>query len=250
VKRISFFYALILTTLGQGQSLIVGIPSADVADFHHIEMTHETQWSFWNKPRKWTSFNFFCYGIGKNAELTLVFNNINSKGSDNLAIGVGGKKVFQLTNSSHPLEQKLTFGSNLLYSTNREKFGVWAYSHYSFRIPKIKSRITAGLNYGQSQIFGFRKTFDENNQIVLKERNQFTFIGGIEQPIYKNYSIVADWYSGTHDIAALIIGAQAEIRHNILILGYKIPNNKESGSQAIIIEFMISLPSDRKVIKK
>ncbi len=232
------------------QSLIVGIPSSKAAQKYHLEMTHLSQWNFWDKPRKWSNSNFFCFGIGYNSELTIIFNNITNKGSDNLAIGIGAKKVFLLKKEKNIFEHKFTVGSNLLYSTVRKKMGVWAYSHYSFRIPVIHTRLTAGFNYGQSQIFGFQRVLNDNNQFILKPRNKITFIGGFEQPIVKDFSVIGDWYSGTHDLAAFIIAAQIDIWHNVLILGYKIPNNKESGNDALIVEFMISIPSDRPHKKK
>ena len=65
------------------QSLIVGIPSIDVAEPHHLEVTHETQLNFWERPAKWNSFNFACYGLGSNAELTTTLNNLSNDGSEN-----------------------------------------------------------------------------------------------------------------------------------------------------------------------
>jgi hypothetical protein len=61
---------ILLTSYTFAQSLIVGIPSADVAEKHHLEITHETQWNFWGQTSKWNSFNFACFGLGNGLEIT------------------------------------------------------------------------------------------------------------------------------------------------------------------------------------
>ena len=224
------------------QSLIVGIPSVDVAEKHYIEITHETQWKFWGDPKKWNSFNFACIGIGNNAELTATFNNLTNGVSDNLAVGLGAKKVFELKKTNNVWESKVAVGGNLLYSTVRQNFGVWTYGLGSFRIPTTKTRFTGGLNYGQSQTFGF---LELENGMPPKPQNLVTFLGGIEQPITKHISIIGDWYSGTHDLASFIPAIQIDIKKHVIILGYKFPNNQLSGNQAVIIECMFSIPTKK-----
>jgi hypothetical protein len=224
------------------QSLIVGIPSVDVAEKHHLEVTHETQWKFWGEEKKWNSFNFACFGIGNNTELTATFNNLTNGVSDNLAVGLGAKKVFELKKENNIWETKLAIGGNVLYSTVRQNFGIWTYGLGSFRIPSTKTRITGGMNYGQSQTFGFLQV---EGQLNPKPQNLATFIGGFEQPITKHVSIIGDWYSGTHDLAAFIPAIQFDVKKHVLILGYKFPNNRLSGNQALIIECMFSIPTKK-----
>jgi hypothetical protein len=223
------------------QSLIVGIPSVDVAEKHHVEITHETQWRFWGEEKKWNSFNFACIGVGNNAELTATFNNLSSGVSDNLAVGLGAKKVIELQ-KNNPWEAKIAFGGNVLYSTSRKNFGIWTYGIGSIRVPNTKTRLTGGVNYGQSQTFGF---LNIEGQITPKPQNLVTFIGGFEQPITKHISIIGDWYSGTHDLASFIPAIQFDIKKHVIIVGYKLPNNKLSGNQALIIECMFSIPTKK-----
>jgi len=227
------------------QSLIVGIPSADVAEKHHLEFTHESQIGLQSRPYKWNSFNFLCYGLGNNAELTVTLNNLNNDGSTNAAIGFGAKKVFPIFKSNNKWEHKLTAGSNILYGKQSGNIGFWSYGHYSFRVPATKTRLTAGVNYGQSQTFGFKSVM-QNNQVTLTGRKLGSFIGGIEQPLYKNISLIADWYSGTHDLAAFIPALQIDVKHHVFIVGYKIPNNAASGNRALIVEFMLNLPTRKR----
>jgi hypothetical protein len=237
-----FFYFFIACLSAFSQSLIVGIPSIDVAEPHHVEVTHETQLNFWQNPTKWNSFNFACYGLGHGAELTTTLNNLSNEGSDNLALGLGAKKILPLATATNYWQSKIGVGGNVQYSTVRANVGIWAYAIYSARHPRTKTRITAGLNYGQSQTFGFRKQF-QNGASTLEPNNLATFICGFEQPIYRNVSIIGDWYSGNHDLAAFIPAIQIDLGKNVLILGYKLPNSKEIGNQALIVEFMMSIPT-------
>lgn len=163
------------------QSLIVGIPSADIAEKHHLELTHETQWNFWDNPNKWNSFNFMCYGIGKNTELTFTLNNLDSQLSDNLALGFGFKKVFNIFKKASSWEHKIVLGTNILYSTQRSDFGVWSYALYSLRIPKIKTRLTGGISYGTFHTYGFRTSL-VNNVETQTPNNIGTILVGFEQP--------------------------------------------------------------------
>jgi hypothetical protein len=239
-----FFILIILYSSHQtfAQSLIVGMPSADVAEKGHLEITHETQWNFWQSPQKWNSFNFACYGLGKGVELTSTVNNINNDGSQNLAIGVGAKKVFNLKNTTDPFERKLIIGGNILYSTQNRNIGQWTYGLLSSRVPSTKTRFTGGFSYGNSQTFGFT-TRTEGLNTIITPNNRFVVLAGIEQPLFNNVSFICDWYSGSHDLAATIPALQIDLGHHVLIFGYKIPNNKQSGNQALIIEAMISIPT-------
>ncbi len=226
------------------QSLIAGIPSADVAEKRNLELTHETQVNFWKKPTKWNSFNFLCYGIGGNSELTVTINNLDNESSENLALGFGAKRVFPIFKSSPSWEHKFILGSNVLYSTTKKDFGVWSYGEYSMRIQQTKTRFTGGLSYGTHHTFGYRTKLVSNVE-TLVPNNIFTALLGFEQPLTKRFSFIADWYSGSHAIAALITAIQYDFGHNVLIGGYKIANNKEVGSNALIIELMISIPTKK-----
>lgn len=243
------FVFVFVTCNLKSQSLIVGIPSADVAEKNHLEITHESQWNFVENPQKWNSFNFACYGLGNGLELTTTLNNLNNEGSNNLALGVGGKKVFNLFKNNDAKERKFIFGSNLLYSTVKSNFGIWSYALYSTRIPNLKTRLTGGFSYGGFHTFGYNVT-KINNVSNLTPNNKFVFLGGLEQPLFKNVSFICDWYSGQHDLAAFIPAMQFDIGHNVFILGYKLPNNNIAADRALIIEFMISIPTKKEKKRK
>ena len=231
---------LVLTSCAQ--SLIVGIPSADVAEPHHLEITHESQWNFWENGLKWNSFNFACYGIGHNTEITSALNNLNNEGSTNLALGLGAKKVFPLFGTYEKLKEiKLTVGSNLLFSERKREFGIWIYGHVSGRIPATRTRLTVGGSYGTYQAFGFRRLLLANGDMALDPRDPASLMLGFEQPITHRVSIIGDWFSGIHDLAAFIPALQVDVKKHVLIFGYKFPH-PQTGSQALILECMFSIP--------
>lgn len=63
-------------------------------------------------------------------------------------------------------------------------------------------------------------------------------MGGIEQPLGKKFSAVMDWYSGSHDLAALIPALMYRFnKADVVILGVKIPNQGGAQNMAIVIEF-------------
>ena len=64
-------------------------------------------------------------------------------------------------------------------------------------------------------------------------------MAGIEQPIIEHkFSIIADWFSGRHDLSALITGVQFDFHKIVLIGGYKFPNYEPTKNGAVIFEMM------------
>jgi hypothetical protein len=234
-------WLLLLATLNptNAQSLIAGIPNASVAHKGHFEMTHESQFNWWEGDLKWTSFNFWCYGVNDRTELTVTFNNLAVPGSGNLTAGVGFKHLIPLLPDHPKRELKLTVGTNALLSLQGRGAGFWSYSHLSGRLPVLRTRLTAGASYGTEQAFGFRYSKpDFAGRSELRPLRPLTFIGGIEQPLVGPVSLIADWFSGTHDLAALITALQVDTHKVTYIAGYKRANNRNSGVNALIIEVM------------
>lgn len=238
----------------KAQSLIAGIPSADVAKRGHIEFTHESQWASQNDKLKWNSFNFFTYGIANRTELAVSLVNVGSPGTQNVAVGVGYKTLIPLRQGADEglfRERKLTVGQMVFVATGtppaitRDRIGGWLYSHLSTRLSPTQTRLTGGLSYGSSHVFGFRDVVSTG----LNPRNEpvqsriplspFTFMGGIEQPLTKHVGLLADWISGRHDIAALISGVQLNFGKQVLILAYKRANDRANGTDALVTEVMI-----------
>lgn len=215
------------------QSLIVGIPNAEVVPKGHVLLAHESQVNWWNQVNErgerivaWNSFNFGCYGISEHLELCLTSFNIGSPGSGNVSLAGGFKTVFPLFHKeAADWEIKLVSGLMVPFSLSGNGVGIWSYSAASFRIPLLRTRITAGPSYGTRQIFG---------------RDVFCWMVGYEQPITDKFSIIGDWYSGTHDIGAYISALQYDVNeHLTIIAGYKFANNAESGYNTAMVEITV-----------
>ena len=69
--------------------------------------------------------------------------------------------------------------------------GNWSFGELSARIPKLHTRLTGGISVGTKQIFG---------------KTAVSFIGGFEQPLTKNLTLAADWFSGSNTQGLLISG--------------------------------------------
>jgi hypothetical protein len=222
------FVSLLWMRLGvvpvSAQSLIVGIPSPETTPKDHMMVTHESQLSPWSQKEPWNTFNFVTYGLTEHTELALSASNASLKNMDNFSLALGFKTTKPLFLDKFPKnELKVTLGQMVPVSLTGKGVGSWTFSTLSTRIPKTRTRLTGGVSVGTRQIFG---------------RDKVAFIGGVEQPLTKKISLVADWYSGTHDLAAFIPAIQYNInKHDVLIVGYKMPNNDRSGKHAIIIEF-------------
>lgn len=219
------FLVCYLTQKAYSQQLIISIPNADITHKGEFTFTGESQLKV--KDGSGTeNFMFATYGIGHDTELALSAYNIKLPGrSTNFSIAPGFKISKQILRKRFTeREVKITGGQMIPISLNGDGVGSWTYGHISFRLPALKTRLTAGVNGGTRQLFG---------------RDQVSFIAGIEQPITKKLMFVADWVSGTHDFAALAAGLQYNLNPNTaLVLAYKIPNNRQSGSEAVIFELV------------
>jgi len=217
------FHVLALSAVS-GQSVIVGIPSADVTKKGHWALAHETQLASTSAtPRYWNSFTFGTYGVGRHTELAASLYGFSSPTSGNRAIGFGFKTSLPVGEKLGPLtEPRWTFGQMTPVSLDGKGVGFWGYTSVSARLPGTRTRITTGPSWGTRQIFG---------------RSVWSAMVGVEQPLTRKLTFLSDWMSGTHDLGAgtAAIGWQISPKF-ILISGYKFSNNARSGPNAVIVE--------------
>lgn len=208
------------------QQLIISVPNAEITHQDEYTLTVESQLKV-NSPKFGTeNFLFLTRGIGHDTELALSAYEVKLPRANNFIIAPGFKTSKQIFASSlKQNELKLTIGQMVPISLRRPNIGSWTYSHLSLKVPKLKNlRVSAGPNFGTKNLFG---------------RNQVSAMVGVEQPITKKLTFVADWVSGTHNFGALAAGFQYNFNSRTALLGaYKIPNNSRSGESAIIIEFI------------
>lgn len=212
---ISIFCTILIKIDSLAQQTLFNVPSADVTEKGMIFVQHEAQFS--NKFALFTEYG--AYGIGKNTEIDLTLIGIGTNNVANEVLGVGFKSFLPLHKES---ETKLTFGSLLPVSLRGNGVGGYTYSHLSTRLPKLRTRLTAGGFIGTTTVLA---------------RDFICFIGGIEQPITKNFGLQMDWYSGKHPNGFLIPGFYYNLPKNTTLwVGYQIHNNKANGDNGFVIE--------------
>lgn len=210
-------------TLACAQQTIFNVPSADAVPDGEVFLQHESQFRPWEPGSFWLGTHYAAYGIGRNTELDATLFNVSSPASDNVVLGIGAKKVFPVLESRFPKQElKVTVGQMIPVSLQGDGVGNWSYAHASMRLPRLKTRLTAGVSTGTRQIFG---------------RTTVGFIGGYEQPVTKNLSLIGDWYSGTHANGFFITGFSYALPKRFNFYGgYQIPNNKRCGRSGLVIE--------------
>ncbi len=217
------FILFLFPLASSAQQTIFNVPSADVAQWREIFLQHESQFRPWDPGAFWGGTHYVSLGVGANTEIDATLFNTSAPASNNISLGIGFKTVLPLLSQEFPKQElKLTVGQLVPIGLEGNDIGSWTYGHLSFKLPKVNTRLTAGVSYGTRQIFG---------------RDAVAFIGGIEQPITERFSLIADYYSGTHALGFLILGASLALDHDLsLYLGYQIPNNARCGRAGLVFE--------------
>ena len=215
--------ACLLTESAGAQQTIFNVPSADVTPIGRLFLQQESQFRPWKPDRFMSNTSYAAWGVGHNTELDLTLFNVSVPKSDNITLGVGFKSAIPLLKKRWPdREIKLTVGSVLPVSLQGKGVGNWSYAHASCRLPRVNTRLTAGITAGTRQVFG---------------RNTVAAIAGIEHPLTPRVSLLADWYSGTHGLGLLITGVSVALpKDTALYAGYQIPNNRRSGRSGFVVE--------------
>lgn len=208
------------------QQTIFNVPSADVTEKGHVFLQQEAQTTPWNTDTAFLGTTYSAYGIGHNTELDATLFNVGSPATQNISLGVGFKSAIPIPGLKEKFperEFKFTIGSEMLLGLEGNGVGNWTYAHLSGRVPKLNTRLTAGVSYGGRQVFG---------------QNTVSFIGGVEQPVTKKLTLIADWFSGTEHFAGFLISgfSYAFPKNVTLYAGYQIPNSPRVGTSGFVIE--------------
>lgn len=208
------------------QQTVFNVPSADVTEKGAIFLQTESQFRPYNPDSFWLGTQYSAYGIGHNTELDATLFNVKDERNNNITLGLGFKTAMPIAKlkERYPEQEfKFTVGSEVLVGLQGNGVGNWSYAHLSGRLPKTKTRITAGVSAGTKQVFG---------------RNTFAYIMAVEQPVTKKLDIIADWYSGAENYTGfLIAGISYQLPKNTAVyLGYQIPNTQKNGPTGFVIE--------------
>jgi hypothetical protein len=121
----------------------------------------------------------------------------------------------------------------------REEIGGWTYASLGFKIPKAKTRISAGFSYGSPVLFGYRRIIGRDGNVAWQGSTPFAFMATLEQPITKWLYFVADWMSGQHEYGAFAPSLMFMYKKQGFLIGYKLPNGPGTGDNAIIFEAIL-----------
>lgn len=230
------------------QQAIVNLPSADITPKGQHFLMHEMQTRPFGDNRFWYGTNFYCYGVGKNTELAVTTYNSGTPQALNENVGVGFKTAVPLFAGSHPnREIKWTFGKMTTYNLRGRGMGGFVYTHGSFRLPKLQTRLTAGVSGGSRTLF---------------KKNTVHAITGFEHPIIKHrlYAI-GEWFSGRHDFGFFTPGVlfHPKTERQVIVVAYKIANNRANGANGLVFEYGMFLggkksekrePSDHAALRR
>ena len=225
IIKFLFISILILCTLkSYAQQTVFNVPSADVTPAQKVFLQHESQFKPYNPNAFWQGTHYTAVGIGHNTELDATLFNVAAPGNNNITLGLGFKSaipVLFLKEKFPEREIKFTTGSEILVSLEGEGVGNWSYAHISGRLPKLNTRLTAGISVGTKQVFG---------------KNTVDFIAAIEQPLTKKLNIVGDWYSGKGNLTGfLIIGLSYKLpKESAIYAGFQIPNSASNVLPALL----------------
>lgn len=226
IKILTILILILIQQKACAQQTVFNVPSADVTPKDAIFLQHESQFRPWVPDAFWVGTHYSAYGIGHNTELDATLFNVGAPTTNHIALGLGFKSAMPIPVLKEKFPQrevKLTVGSEVLVSMEGRGIGNWTYAHLSGRVPKLNTRLTAGVSVGTKQVFG---------------KNTFDFIGAIEQPVTPKLNLIADWFSGTENFAGyLIAGFSYKLPKDVnLYCGYQIPNSPRVGNSGLVIE--------------
>jgi hypothetical protein len=223
-----------LPSSASAQQAIITMPSADTTPARQFFAMHESQLRLWGSSPVWAGTYFLTLGIGSNTELavTLFDVGLDRRGAlyGNATLAAGFKSWVPIAHRQAPsLELGIITGAMGLSSLRDGSFGGWMYAIPSMRLPVLRTRIAAGVSFATEHLYG------AGNQ-------QFSFAASLEQPVpgVHDLSIVAEWFSGQHDLSNLIVGATWHVLPALmLVLGWKIPTKDgvfHVDEQALVFE--------------
>jgi hypothetical protein len=222
--RLGLVLVAVLAGSARGQQTIINVPSDALTPEGRSFVMHESQ----IVPREvpsWQMTHFYCYGWSKHTELTVTNYQFDDLGSPTNVTGFGFKSVYDLFKESERLEAlhvKLTFGHIIPVSMQSKGVGYFTYGHFAFDVPGTDLRLLAGAAGGDRILWG---------------ENTASFIAGAEYPITKHLSFTGEWFTGNHNLSALIPGFTYHRDDVILVAGMKLANDFDPDKLGAVFEY-------------
>lgn len=217
------------------QQTIVNVPSVDQTAKGHFFYLHESQVRDWGGNSFWQTTNFFTYGVTDRLEVAMTVYNVGTPAAINSAVGLGWKTAQPVLRERLPsLELTVGAGQMVQISYTGQGTGVWSYGQAAFRVPVLRTRLMGGISSGPRQVFGVRST----HAIASFEQplDGVAVRFGRLAPIVSNMAIVGEWWSGRHELADFVIGANYHTKPLVVVVGYKLSNKPGSRTDGVILE--------------
>lgn len=197
------------------QSTIFNIPSADTLEekFTYIEADYITHFGSFSKGGFRSGGYRMVYGTKRNLEVGVNVFHTQSQGLSATELQPNIKWRY-FRNEKHKLAAST--GAIIFVPLNRQtgrRPATMVYSNFSKDLSFTGGlRVTTGA-YG---VFGADREFGSKSGAIV----------GIEKPISKRFTFVADWYSGENRLGYSAAGFNFQInRKNLLFSGYNFGNS-------------------------
>lgn len=216
------------------QQTVINAPSVDQTPKGRVFALHESQVRAWGDTSYWQTTHFVTYGVTRHVELAVTAYNIGTPLKRLAALGVGWKGATDipgLAQRAPVWEPKVGAGQMVAIPLRGERLGVWSYLQSSIRLPKLRTRLMAGVSDGPPAMFGKATTH---------------FMGSFEQPLavlpgalgdaLHDITVLGEWWAGQHEFADFVPGFNYHKGKTVVILGYKLANTPGTRGDGIVIE--------------
>lgn len=227
------------TPLASAQQAIVTLPSADITPTGKLFFMHETQARAWSDAPYWSGTYFTTYGLTPGFELAATVFDVGVYGGGkvgNPSLALGGKGRLELFEGALPaLDLCVVSGAMVVVALDGDGVGHWLYSSLSGKLPWLDTRLSVGASHASAELYG--PGFDT-----------LSFTASVEQPIpgVHGLSLVAEWFSGRHDLSNFIGGVTWHPNPTwIFVAGWKVPTQDGTikiDEQALVLEVGLFLP--------
>ena len=204
------------------QQTIINVPSLDQTPRGKHFALHESQLRHWGGRSYWYTTNFYTRGITDRLELAATVYNLGAPTSRYTAGSLGYKTAMPI--GWRPLARlrpQAGFGQMLHWSLRGRGADVWSYAQGAVTLPRLGTRLMAGVSRGTPQVFGKRSAH---------------FIGSYEQPLGKHIALLGEWWAGRHEFGDFVPGFNVHAGSWVLVGGYKFSNKPGTATDGMILE--------------
>lgn len=241
LARVALLAASVAATVAapaRAQQTIINAPSVDQTPEGRVFALHETQWRDWGGESFWQTTHFLTYGVTARVEAALTVYNVGTPLKRYAAVGLGWKTAQPLDflpAAARRWSPVLGAGQMVPLSLRGRGAGLWSYAQGSVRVPRLQTRLTAGVSNGPANLFGTHTTHlvtsYEQPLHALGHR-----LGGRVGHVVEHMALLGEWWSGRHEFAEFVPGVNYHHKALVLILGYKLGNAPGTRGDGVIVE--------------